>query len=91
METQYFEQRQFMIFNVSELNLIDFTQVLETSIDTVRKSVDMTKTFVKWEEDETPSFVNTLTTAEGTYTHEEILEILSTDFWTDYNIINNIK
>ena len=43
-----YENRQFMIFNVSELNQIDFTQVLETSIDTVRKSLDGTKTFVKW-------------------------------------------
>ena len=45
MDTIY-EQRQFMIFNVSELDSIDFTQVLETSKDTVRKSVDKTKTFV---------------------------------------------
>ena len=36
----------FMIFNVSELNKIDFSQVEETSISTVRKSVDGTKTFV---------------------------------------------
>ena len=36
----------YMIFNVSELEQIDFTQVLETSIDTIRKSVDETKTFV---------------------------------------------
>jgi len=51
METQLqeYENREFMIFNVLELNQIDFTQVLETSIDTVRKSVDQTKTFVKWE------------------------------------------
>lgn len=35
METQLYEQRQFMIFNVSELPQIDFTQVCETSIDTV--------------------------------------------------------
>ena len=44
-----YENREFMIFNVSELNVIDFTQVKETSIDTVRKSVDLAKTFVKWD------------------------------------------
>ena len=38
-----------MIFSVNELNSIDFTQVLETSADTVRKSIDQTKTFVKWD------------------------------------------
>ena len=35
-----YDNRGFMIFNVSELGTIDFTQVLETSVDTVRKSVD---------------------------------------------------
>ena len=73
-----------MIFNVSELNTIDFTQVLETSIDTVRKSVDETKTFVKWE-GEIPQCVDALTTKEGPYTYEEILAILATEEWTNPN------
>ncbi len=77
-------QRQFMIFNVSELPLIDFTQVLETSIDTVRKSIDETKTFVKWDTEEIPSSVQSLTTSEGPYSYEEILTILSTPEWTEY-------
>jgi hypothetical protein len=75
------ENRQFIIFNVSELNKIDFTQVLETSSETVRKSVDETKTFVKWE-GETPSCISTLTTGEGPYNYEEILAILATEEWT---------
>jgi hypothetical protein len=80
METQNYDNRQFIIFNVSELPNIDFTQVLETSIDTVRKSVDDTKTFVKWDGD-MPECVSTLTTQEGPYTYEEILTILSTSDW----------
>jgi len=84
METQLqdYEQRQFMIFGTSELPLIDFTQVLETSIDTVRKSVDETKTFVKWDGLTIPSSVNSLTTKEGPYTYEEIIDILSTPEWS---------
>ena len=74
------ENRQFMIFNVSELDKIDFTQVLETSAETIRKSVDETKTFVKWE-GETPSCVYILTTSEGPYNYEEILAILATEEW----------
>lgn len=74
-----------MIFAVSELDQIDFTQVLETSIDTVRKSVDETKTFVKWNGDTVPSSVEALTTKEGPYTYEEILVILATPEWTDPN------
>ena len=74
--------RNFMIFNVSEINDIDFTQVYETSSDTVRKSVDETKTFVKWE-GIMPTCVSNLTTKEGPYTYSEILTILSTSDWTD--------
>ena len=76
-----YSSRNFMIFNVSELSKIDFTKVLETSADTVRRSVDGTKTFVKWE-GSTPSSINTLTTAEGPYTYTEIIDILSTEEWT---------
>jgi hypothetical protein len=82
-----YENREFMIFNVSELPQIDFTQVLETSIDTVRKSVDQTKTFVKWDGVEIPPSVDSLTTKEGPYTYEEMLTILATPEWTDPNPI----
>jgi len=82
MEIQNYENREFMIFNISELPLIDFTQVCETSIDTVRKSVDGTKTFVKWDGN-IPECVQNLTTKQGPYTYTEILEILSTPEWTN--------
>jgi hypothetical protein len=77
-----FENRNYMILSTSETGSIDFNRVLETSSETLRLSVDGTKTFVKWEGD-IHSSVNSLTTKEGPYTHSEILEILSTDFWTD--------
>jgi hypothetical protein len=76
-----YEKREFMIFSVTELDQIDFTQVLETSIDTVSKSLDGTKTFVKWVGPEIPSSVAGLTTKEGPYTHEEIIGILETPEW----------
>jgi len=87
METQDYEQRQFMIFNVSELTNIDFSQVLETSIDTVRKSIDGTKTFVKWDVETIPSSVDSLTTKEGPYTYQEIIDILNTPEWTTNDMI----
>jgi len=81
-EITIYENRNFMILNVSELPNIDFTQVLETSIDTVRKSVDETKTFVKWDGNIIPSSVDNLTTKEGPYTYTEILSILSGPEWS---------
>ena len=78
------EPKYYVIFNVSELNKIDFNQVFETSAETVRKSVDGTKTFVKWD-GAMPQCVVDLTTSEGPYTYEEILAILATPEWTDPN------
>ena len=80
-ELQEYDNRRFMIFNVSELGQIDFSTVLETSLETVRKSVDETKTFVKWD-GTIPTCVSDLTTKEGPYTYDEILTILSTPEWT---------
>jgi hypothetical protein len=75
------ENRKFLIFNVSELHIVDFSQVLETSSNTVRKSTDGQKTFIKWNSQVEPSFVNSLTTKEGPYNYEEFLNILSTSEW----------
>jgi hypothetical protein len=82
MLDQEYADRRFVIFDVTELPLIDFSQVYETSIDTVRKSVDETKTFVKFDLP-TPLSVLSLTTKSIEYTYEEILQILSTPEWTD--------
>jgi hypothetical protein len=76
-----FENRKYLIFNMSEIDIINFSSVLETSVDTIRKSVDETLTFVKWN-GSTPSFVSSLSTSQGPYTHTEILSVLSTETWT---------
>jgi hypothetical protein len=70
-----------MIFPVTELSKIDFTQVLETSVDTVRTSVDGTLTFVKWDGSE-PSCLSEVLGKQGPYTYEEILVILAGIDWT---------
>jgi hypothetical protein len=75
-------ERTFVIFDVTELGLIDFSQVLETSVDTVRKSVDGLKTFVKWDGPTVPPCIDALTTKTDLYTYEEILAILSGPEWT---------
>ena len=72
----------YITINTDELSLVDFNQVMETSIDTVRLSVDGLQTVLKWEGAE-PSFVSTLSSYEGPYTHEEILAIMATPEWTE--------
>lgn len=75
------ENRKFLIFNVSELDLVDFSQILETSSSTVRKSVDGTKTFIKWNNENEPSFIKEISSKEGPFEYEEMLNILSSPEW----------
>jgi hypothetical protein len=86
MKATAYPDRKYVIFEVSELSLIDFSQVEETSIETVRKSVDGLQTFVKYD-GEQPSSVYALTTKSEEYTYEEILVILSGPDWTVPNPI----
>jgi hypothetical protein len=76
-----YENRRFVIFDVTELNEIDFEQVHETSAETVRLSVDGLKTFVKYDMPQ-PSSVAALQTKSEEYTYEQMLEILATEEWT---------
>ena len=72
----------YITINTDELSLVDFNEVMETSEETVRLSVDSLQTVLKWESAE-PSFVSTLSSYEGPYTHEEILAIMATPEWSE--------
>tara|TARA_B110000902_G_C13983935_1_gene466045 strand:+ start:86 stop:328 length:243 start_codon:yes stop_codon:yes gene_type:complete len=64
--------RKYVIINSSDVSSVDFSQVQETSTNTLRWNIDETKTFVKFKGD-TPSFLN----GKQQYTYEEILTILN--------------
>ena len=72
------KMRTYVVINSSEVSDIDFDQVLERSPDTMRYSLDGTKTFVKFNGD-TPSFL----IGEPQYDQEEMLSILNGADWTD--------
>ena len=64
--------RKYVIIDSSDVSLVDFSQVLETSAETLRYNNNDTKTFVKFEGD-TPTFLD----GKTQYTHSEILAILN--------------
>lgn len=74
--------RTYVIINSSDVSSVDFSKVAETSADTLRYSLDGSKTFVKFEGD-TPAFLD----GKTQYAHSEILDILATEEWSDNNII----
>lgn len=80
----HFENRHYVIFDLTEVDTIDFSEVMETSVDTLRKNLANTQSFVKYESD-MPASVAALATRSQEYTHEEILAILAGADWTDPN------
>jgi hypothetical protein len=77
---QDFSKLSYMIVLASEVDQVDFSQVFETSPDTIRISVDGKYTFFKYE-GETPSSIEALTYKDGEYKHYEILNILNSPEW----------
>ena len=77
-----YTNRNFMIFSTSETGSIDFSEVLETSSETLRLNVSGSKSFVKWDSETVPTSVASLTTKEGPYTYTEIVTILTGSDWT---------
>jgi hypothetical protein len=67
----------YCIIDASEVSSVDFEQVAETSADTLRYSLDGSKTFVKYEGTQ-PFFL----LGKTKYTHSEILVELATPEWT---------
>jgi hypothetical protein len=70
--------RKYVIINADEVDSVNFDQVDETSANTVRYSVDGSLTFVKFDSDTTPSFLD----GKTQYTHSEIISVLATDEWS---------
>tara|TARA_R100000781_G_C4013293_1_gene104439 strand:+ start:47 stop:295 length:249 start_codon:yes stop_codon:yes gene_type:complete len=74
--------KTYCIIDASDVASVDFSQVYETSADTLRYNFNADKskgdkTFVKYTGSK-PRFLY----GKDTYTHSQMLEILSQDEWT---------
>jgi hypothetical protein len=78
------EDRTYAIINLSDIGLIDFSQVAQSSASTIRKSLDDTQFVIKWEDGYTPTFITDASVVPvGTYDHHAILELMSTEKWSE--------
>lgn len=68
--------RTYVIINSSDVSSVDFSEVVETSANTLRYSLDGTKTFIKFE-GVTPSFL----VGKDQYDNAEMLSVLSGPEW----------
>jgi hypothetical protein len=81
------EDLRYVIFNYAEVDKIDFNEVFETSIETLRLTEDGLRTFVKWIGDE-PSCISNLTSKSIIYNNEEMLDILDQPEWVGNETIS---
>ena len=78
----------YVTLSVTEISQLDFSQIEQTSAETLRKSIDETQTIVKWITDAgVPSCISSLTTKGPYMTHDEALTLMATTAWTDPNPI----
>ena len=76
--------KTYAVINLSDIGLIDFSQIVQTSASTVRKSLDNTQFVIKWEEGYVPTFITDSTVIPlGTYDHHAILELMATPEWSE--------
>ena len=72
----------YYVLSTSEVGLIDFEQVNETDVNTMRNSVDGSQTFISYYDDNVPTCVSSMKTVTGPYTHDEMMSLLATSFWS---------
>ena len=81
-----FPNRRWLVIPATEVENVDFNQVLESSADSLRYSIDGSQTFVKYEVTETETEVlgrpSIYSETYTEYNHEEILALLATEAWT---------
>jgi hypothetical protein len=71
----------YAVINISDINLIDFNQVGQTSAGTVRRNIAQTQFVIKWNTE--PTFITDGSVVPvGTYNHTAILELMATPEWT---------
>ena len=83
-------ERVYAIIPTTEISKVNFDEILQTSEETLRYSLDESKAVIKWSEDE-PSFIKEVVGAEGPYSHSEILVILDSDEWTDKSMFPTLS
>jgi len=74
--------RQYVVINLSDTNLVLFSQVNQSSAQSMRRNLANTQGVLSFQVE--PSFITDGSLVPvGTYNHEEILSLLSTPAWSE--------
>ena len=79
-----YSNRTYAFANWSDIGYVDFSQVMETSATTVRKSLDNSLFILKWYAADTPTFITDgSVTLSWSGSHAQCLQHLLGPNWTD--------
>lgn len=74
----------YATINIADLSSVDFSQVGETSENTIRKNIALTEFVLKWEDEHEPTFITDGTIVPlQTLTHSECVALMATEEWTE--------
>ena len=72
----------YAIIEIAAVNAVDYSQVGETSIDTIRMNLALTEFVLKWHH--TPTFIEDGTIVPlQVLTHQEALSLMATAEWSE--------
>jgi hypothetical protein len=77
--------RQYAVIELTETDKVIFSQVNQSSAQTMRRNLANTQGLLSWIT--TPSFITngSLSIVGSVMNHEEALALMATDVWTDPN------
>ena len=76
--------KTYAVINLTDVGLIDFAQIGESSVSTIRKSLDETQFVIKWEEGYIPTFITDGSVVPvSEYDHHAILQLMQTAEWSE--------
>ena len=78
---------KYLIIPITELDKVDFSQLVITSIDNLRYNNERTKAIIEWDVID-PAFLNQLNNSEGSYSADEMSIVLSNPEWQSEETLN---
>ena len=82
-----YSNRTYATALTSTIGSVDFGQVMQTSADTVRKSVNKTQFVLKWLTVNTPTFItDESVTLTWSGSHAECLNLMTGSFWSSGSV-----
>lgn len=86
---QKFEGRFYITIDADDVNKVNFDEVMETSAETLRYSVDQSQVTLKFippQGQAYPVSLRTINSKSARYQWEAFIELMATPEWTDPNI-----